>query len=180
MHNILNKHNRRLLTELIVNGGGQEVASCNCRSKEDCPLGRRCNSRNVVYRACISLMEHNNDGERVYIGISAGNWKQRLYNHRYSFSNPRLKNQTALSKYFWNLKDQGLTSQIKWRIIRHSSTANSFNCWCNLCIDEKISIINFRDRRLLLNEQNELVFKYRRRGKIKLSWPGATEDPISM
>ena len=34
---------------------------------------------------------------------------------------------------------------------------------------KKISIINFRDRRLLLNEQNELLFKYRHRGKFKLS-----------
>ena len=95
-------------------------------------------------------MEYNNGGERVYIGISAGNLKQRLYKHRYSFSNPRLRNQTTLSKYFWNLKDQGLTPQIKWKIIRQSSTAINFNGRCNLCIDEKNSIINFKDRRLLL------------------------------
>ena len=56
--------------------------------------------------ACISPMEHN-DGERIYIGISAGNWKQRLYNHRHSFSNPWLRNKTALFKYFWSLKNQG-------------------------------------------------------------------------
>ena len=95
---------------------------------------------------------HNGDGERVYIGISAGNWKQRLYNHRHPFSNPPLKNRTALSKYFWS-------PQVKWKIVWQSPTANSFNGRCNLCIDETISIIHFRDRRLLLNEQNELVFK---------------------
>ena len=39
--------------------------------------------KELVYQVCISRMEHNNDGERVYIGISAGNWKQRLYNHRH-------------------------------------------------------------------------------------------------
>ena len=140
MHNILNNHNWRLLDELIKNGGRPDVASCNCRSKGECPLGRRCNSRNVVYQACISPMEHNNDGERVYIGISAEYWKQRLYNHRHSFSNPRLRNQTALSKYFWNLKDQGLTPppQVKLKIVRQSSTTNSFNGRCNLCIDEKL------------------------------------------
>ena len=151
MHNILNNHNRRLLNELIINGTRPDVGSCNCRSKVEYPLGGRCNSRNVEFQECISLMEHNNDGKRVYKGISAGNWKQRLYNHKYSFSNPRLKNQTAQSKYFGNLKDQGLNPQIKWKIVRQSSTANSFNGRCNLCIDEKTSIINFRDRRLLLN-----------------------------
>ena len=35
---------------------------------------------------------------------------------------------------------------------------------------KKISMINFRDRRLLLNEQNELMFKYRYKGKFKLPW----------
>ena len=149
MHSILNNHNRRLLDELNRNGGGSDVASCNCRIKGGCLLSRRCNKKNVVYQACISLLEHNN-GKKVYIGISSGNWKQKIYNHRHSFSNPWLRNQTALSKYFWSLKDQGLIPQIKWKIVRQSSTANSFNDRCNLCIEEKISLINFKDRRLQL------------------------------
>ena len=124
-------------------------------------MGGRCNSRKNVYQSCISPMEHNSDGERVYIGISAGNWKRRCYNHRHSFSSPRLRNQAAQSKYFWHLKDQGLTPQLKWKIIRQSSAVNNFNGRCNLCIDEKISIVNFRNRILLLNERNELVFKCR-------------------
>ena len=53
--------------------------------------------------------------------------------------------------------------------LRHSSAANSFNGRCNLCLDEKISIINFKNRKLLLNKRNELVFKCRHRGKFKLS-----------
>ena len=83
MHSILNNHNRRLLDELNRNSGGPDVASWKCRSKGECPLGRRCNSKNVVYQVCISPMEHNNDGERVYIDISTGNWKQGRYNHIY-------------------------------------------------------------------------------------------------
>ena len=46
---------------------------------------------------------------------------------------------------------------------------NSFNGRCNLCLDEKISIINFKNRELLLNKRNGLVFKCRHRGKFKLS-----------
>ena len=41
----------------------------------------------------------------------------------------------------------------------------------------KISIIYFKDHRLLLNEPNELVFKCRHKSKLKLSWLGATEAP---
>ena len=39
----------------------------------------------------------NKKGIKIYYGISAGNWKQRLYSRRDSFSNPSLRNQTALS-----------------------------------------------------------------------------------
>ena len=78
MHRIFNNHNRRLLDELNRNSGGPDVASCNCKSKGDCPLGGWCNSKNAVYQACISPMEHN-DGERVYIGISAGDWKLKIF-----------------------------------------------------------------------------------------------------
>ena len=161
MYNILSNHNKRLLNEPITRDRNPDVRSCNCRNKEECPLGGRCNSRKVAYQVCISPIEQQRDGERVNIGISAGNWKQRWYHHKHSFSNPKLRYQTALSKYFWGLKDQGLSPQIKWKIVRHSSTANSFNGRCNLCLDEKISIINFKNRKLVLKERNELVFKCR-------------------
>ena len=82
-----------------------------------------------------------------------------------------------LKSGFWNLKDQGLTSQIKWKIVRKSSTMNSFNGWCNLCIDEKFSKIYFKDCRLLLNEPDELVFKCKHKSQFKLSWLEATEAP---
>ena len=62
MHSVLNKHNRRLLNDLNRNSEGPDKVSCNCRRKEECPLGGQCNSENIVYQVCISPMEHNNDG----------------------------------------------------------------------------------------------------------------------
>ena len=35
-------------------------------------MSKRCNSENIVYHACISTMENNNDIGGEYIGISAG------------------------------------------------------------------------------------------------------------
>ena len=104
MYNILSNHNKRLLNELITRDRNPDVESCNCRNKEECLLGGHCHSRNVIYQACISPMEQQRDRERVYIGISAGNWKQRWYNYKHSFSNPKLRYQTALSKYFGALR----------------------------------------------------------------------------
>ena len=71
MSNTLSNHNKRLLNELITRDRNPDMESCNCRNKEECPSGGLCNSRNVIYQACISPMEQQRDGERVYIGISA-------------------------------------------------------------------------------------------------------------
>ena len=169
----LNNPSRRLLDELNWNCGRPDVKSGNFKTKGECSLDGWCNSKKDIYQACISPMEYDNDGERVYMGISAGNWKQRLCNH--PFSKPQFKTHTVLSKYFWYLKDQGLTLHIKWKIVRQSSTANSFNGRYNLCIDEKISVIDFKDQRLLLNEHKKLVLKFRH--KRKLSWQRAKQIP---
>ena len=39
-------------------------------------MNESCNSENIY----IVPMEYGNDVDRVYIGISTGNWKQSLYN----------------------------------------------------------------------------------------------------
>ena len=125
----------------------------------------RCNSENVLYQASIFPME-NRSYARVYVVFSAGNWKQRLYDNRHSFINPLLKNQTVLSKYFLRLKESGRT-EIKWKITRKSLMANSFSSKCNLCMEEKISIINHKDTRQLLNKGNKLIFKCPHKNRVK-------------
>ena len=84
-------------------------------------------------------MEHNDDRERVYIDISSGNRKQWLYNHILSPIHDLETKMLYLD--ILDFKDQGLIPQIKWKIVRQSSTMNSFNGRCNLCIDKKIRII---------------------------------------
>ena len=49
----------------------------------------------------------------------------------------------------------------------------------SLCLDEKISIINFKNRKLLLNERDEFVFICRHRGKFKLSNQLGLENTLS-
>ena len=141
----------------------------NCRNKEECFTGERCCSENVTYQAKIYPMENCND-EKVYIGISARNWKQWLCNHWHSFPIPLLRNQTALSKCFLSLSKRGLTSQIKWRFIKIFSTPNTYNSRCNLCLEEKINLIKYKTTWQLLNKRNELISKYKHKCKFKLIW----------
>ena len=79
-----------------------------------------CNLDNVGYQAIIYPTEDIND-RKTYIGISSTKWKIRYNNHKYSFSHEHLKNQTALSKPFWRLKNKGLTPEIQWSILRRSN-----------------------------------------------------------
>ena len=118
---------------------------CNCRVKEKCPACGKCNSENVVSKATIFPMENGKD-IKIFFGISAGNWKQRLYNHRHSFL-------TAFSKWFWRLKDCGLTPLVIWNFIKRSTTSINFRC--NLCLEAKSSIIEYRNTSKLLNQTNE-------------------------
>ena len=53
---------------------------CNCWVREECSVGGKCNSENVVCKAAIFPME-NRKNIKIYFGFSAGNWKQRLYSH---------------------------------------------------------------------------------------------------
>ena len=104
-----------------------------------------CNLDNVVYQAIIYPKEDIND-RKSYIGISSTKWKIRFGNHKFSFSHVLLKNQTALSKHYWGLKNKGLTPEIQWSILKRSNTPMSFDSRCNLCLEEKMHILIFQSQ----------------------------------
>ena len=62
--------------------------SCNCKIKNECPLGNKCNLDIIIYQTNISTKENDN---KTYIGMIRLNWKFRYYNHLQSFKNPTLK-----------------------------------------------------------------------------------------
>ena len=92
----MNNHHRKIIYESLLRDKGTHNLLCNCRVKEECLMGGKRNSENVVYQANIFPKE-GNFKDKIYIGISALNWKLRWYNHWQSFINPLLENQTALS-----------------------------------------------------------------------------------
>ena len=87
-----------------------------------CPMNGLCNLDNVVYQGIIYPKENVKD-RKSYIGISPTKLKFRYSNHKFSFSHEHLKNQAALSKHFWSLKNKGLTPGIQWSILKKSNTS---------------------------------------------------------
>ena len=89
-------------------------------------MGGNCDSDNVVYQVNIYPKE-GHFYDKIYIGISSLKWKFRWCNHKQSFANPLIKNQTALSKYYGDLIDRGLIPQINWKIIKKFSSTSCLN-----------------------------------------------------
>ena len=87
-----------------------------------------CNLDNVIYQGIIYPKD---------IGNSSTKWKSRYSNHEFSFTHEHLKNQTALSKHFWSLKNKDLTPEIQWSILKKSKIPKYFDSRCNLCLEGK-------------------------------------------
>ena len=84
MFKILNNQNKCLIKKSQVGNQRTNELACNYRNKEDCLVGRMCNSKKVVNQSTIFPIENSSE-ERANIGISAGNWKQRFYNYKHTF-----------------------------------------------------------------------------------------------
>lgn len=85
MYKIINSHNKYILNKFYsINDKPGMNPPCNCRNSALCPVEGKCRALNVIYQATIYPKE-NKINHHIYIWISAGEWKQRLYTHRHFF-----------------------------------------------------------------------------------------------
>ena len=97
-------------------------------------------------------------------------WKGRFAVHKHTFRYRGTKNDTKLSDFIWELRDQNIHDyEIKWSILRRAPGYNSVSRTCGLCIAEKLAICEYEERDKLLNERSELVSKCRHQNKYILS-----------
>ena len=156
---VINKHNFSILSK-IKNSSTQETKdNCNCRKINECPLNKNCLANNVVYKAEVK----DNEGDiKEYVGMTSTTFKERYSNHKKSFEDPRYAKSTELSKHIWNLKNMKRSYNIKWTILKRSTSYRSGAKNCNLCLQEKLQILK-RDKNKLLNKRCELFSKFRHR-----------------
>jgi len=136
MGSIINKHNKKVLAN--NNNRGNNDSLCNCRSKEQCPLNKKCLSSNLIYNAQVTASTNNNTTTKNYIGLTEGTFKQRFTQHKLTFRHRKYINSTELSKYIWHLKDNSINFNIKWSIISRASPYNNSTKRCDLCLTEKL------------------------------------------
>ena len=114
-----------------------------------------------MYRATVST---HNQPDKVYIGMTDHDFKSCYCNHKLSFNNIKYFGSTALSKLIWELKESDTPFTIKWSVIKCVATYKSGAKQCNLCLAEKIFILN-ADKNSLLNKKLELLAKCQHENK---------------
>ena len=165
MSKIIKGHNARVCNTAgrTTNGATRQ---CNCRKPEDCPLRGQCLASGIVYRATVTTSGEATAME--YIGSTETEFKLRYANHKASFKHASKANQTELSKHVWQLKQEGISHQIAWEILRHAPGYTNKTKRCQLCLTEKL-LIATANKSCLLNKRSELASKCRHQNKFYLS-----------
>ena len=156
---IIAGHNKKLLDNFRKeqNPVNQLAPTCNCRVRRDCPLDGNCLQVDTLYNAKITTP---GEPTKNYIGIAATTFKLRYSKQNHSQS-------TTLSKYYWQLKDQGKNPSVSYSIIRVAPSYTPESGRCSLCTAEKLEILK-SDQSKIVNSRNEIMAKCRHKAKFKL------------
>ena len=136
-------------------------------NRESCPLNNSCLSTNIVYEATLTS-NIPTYGPKIYIGITEPTFKKRYGNHKKAFNHEKYEHDTQLSKEVWHLKRNNQEPRITWKIKKKCQPFNPLTGKCDLCLNEKLFLIEIFNNKNLLNTRDELISKCRHQNKFKL------------
>ena len=157
---IIQSHNRKVLSKNKKDDNRKE---CNCQTskREKCPLRGKCQQRNVIYKATTP-----DPDPHFYIGVTE-HFKPRWHTHKQSFKNEELKKATCLSTYVWE-KGLGTEPDIKWEIFDRAPPYQPGQKVCQLCLTEKLHIIEQCKKKNCLNQRSEVCQVCRHKASYRL------------
>ena len=117
----------------------------------------------IVYKAEVTT----NQTKKIYYGSCSSTFKDRYNNHTSSFRHKSKKEETKLSQYVWELKNQNQQFEIAWSIEKKCSPYRPSSNKCDLCTTEKLVIIKERNKNML-NKRSEIANKCRHSNKFIL------------
>ena len=136
----------------ILNSNSTEDA-CNSNNRAECPLETNVFPR-IVYRA--DVFNNKTDKHKYYYGISDTSFKERYENYKTSFRHRSHLTTSDLSKYYWELGDNGTVPTITFSISKRVK-GNTLIKNCNLYLSEKSFIIRNLDDENMLNKRSEFT-----------------------
>ena len=92
---------------------------------------------------------------KKYIGITESTIKQRIYNHKLSFSNRNYSTDTCLSTHIWHQKDMNISPTITWEILKLAHVYSKKTKKCLRCLHEKLAVITHPSQNTLLNKNKK-------------------------
>ena len=105
--------------------------------------------------------------ENYYIGETTEPFKKRVGVRHSTFNKIAYKNDTALAKHIWELRNRNIGCQIFWEIIDKAESFSPGDEYCQLCIPEKTWIMKYKGDKGL-NSNDELISTCRHRRKYLL------------
>ena len=89
--------------------------------------------------------------------MTASTFKERHRNHIKSFQHKKYANNTELSKYIWELKENKQDFRIDWSILKRAISYRGGSNRRNLYLEEKFLILNEKNKDSFLNKKSEIV-----------------------
>ena len=128
-----------------------------------------CLKESLVYYSTIGC-NHKNYKPKLYKESYGTSFKKRYRNHKKPFNVPLYKHDTTLSTKHWNSKTKQLNPRIAWKMKRIYKPYNPISKRCNLCLTERLKILDDPDKNLL----NKIIFHCRQKNKYRLKTLGIT------
>ena len=125
-----------------------------------------CLTLSILYQATIKCSDSKYKQKR-YKGICETTFKKHYANHKKLFNLIKSKDNTSLSVEYWTLKQKQQAPRLTWEIKGQCKAYNPTLKKCNLCLNEKLSIIDDPEKNLL-NKRSEVIFQCCHRSKFKL------------
>ena len=108
-----------------------------------------CLTSSILYQTTIKCSDSKYKQKTRDKGICETTFKKRYANHKKSFNLINSKNDTTLSVEYWTLKQKQQAPRLTWEIKGQYKAYNPTLKKCNLCLNEKLAIIDDPDKNLL-------------------------------
>ena len=145
---IISKHNKTVLDPLI----NSRERTCNCVSKEKCPLQGKCLTSNFKYKVPLTL-NRDTYKHKIYYGITETKFKQR---HAIRVKSLRHESDAEILNELWSIKNNNYTPNIVWEILRKHQPHNPSIKRCSLSLNEKFDIARYKGHNLV-NKRSEII-----------------------
>ena len=147
----INGHNKKILQTKLA----EPQKLCNCLVKEDCTINGLCLTSTILFQASTKCNERKYKPKR-YKGICETTFKKHYANHKKSFNLINSKNDTTLSIEYLTLKQKQQIPRLSWETKGRYKAYNPTLKKCNVCLNEKLMIIDDSDKSLL-NRRSEVI-----------------------